>query len=259
MILSKSDTVLGSKFSQDSLDGLSQRLTTGVSCGIQPFIFYFTPQTLNFIQLRTVSRQKKNRQACLLPPLKTSLESLRAMHGCIVHYQNCRSAPTNYPLIDAANHKLTSYTNWAGKTHQMASLIDPSQSIDSAAGLTRPLQGMACRFPTLGNNGYQTETRFMAIKQINMALNWQGLQVDQAVEFVPIVSWSQQLYTPSDALPAPATLFKKRWSVLWLNSRLSSWRKTCRAAFNCWAWALTCWLTKAASAEVRMGLRPWPG
>lgn len=69
---------------------------------------------------------------------------------------------------------------------------------------------------------YKREEKVICTANANSSFNWlkairQSLQVDQTFEFVHIVSRSQQLFVPSDALSAPATLSKKRWRVLWLS------------------------------------------
>lgn len=247
------------KLGQDGLDRLSQQLITGVSGCIQPLILHLSPQAFCFVQVWTVSWQEKHIQACLLPAFKTSLKCLRTMHRSIVQHQHRRAVQATYPLINTANHKPTVNTHLASKTDQTTGLIKPGQHVESAAGLTGPFQRMACPLPAIRHDGHQTEPRFIALEQVDPAFSGQGLQISQALQFVHIISGSKQSYAPSDTLPAPATLFKKRWSVLWLNSRFNSWRRACRAVFNGWTWALTCWLIRASSAGVRMGLRPWPG
>ncbi len=181
------------------------------------------------------------------------------MNGRIIQDRHRLARQTAHPCIDTLDDKRTVDALGTTKTHQLAPFAQPGQHVQARAVLARTLQRVLGLLPAVRHHRQQAEARFVTVEHLNQPFALKGLQVRQQLDALIVIGGTKAAGTASDALVSPTMLFKKRWRVLWLNSRCSSWRRAVRAAFNCWALAATCWLTSASSAGVRMAFRPRPG
>lgn len=200
---SKPDTKGLAKVDQNMLHGRFQRFVGGVGRRLQPLILDLAapadrPQGLNLVQMRTVSRQKEHVQALALPLGYASGECFGAapadrVNRGVVQHQNGGLDQTPGPLVNTINDKLTVNTLLGGETDQVSSLIEPGQHVEPGTIPTRTLRHQASHLPTVGHYRQETKARLITVKQIDMALHGQRLQVCQAAKLVGIVSRSKQL------------------------------------------------------------------
>lgn len=258
--MGKIDIEFRTKSSQSTIGCVKQGVCGRIIHRSEPFALEYSPQSLSYIQMRTVRWKKEDEQASLFPYRAKFLHELTPVYAGIVKHHKCIPADTHRQSVKKVRDSVSRHVLGCGEPIISVVSVNHTENIEPEASFRWDIYILSTELPAIRYITFCTDVAFISVVKINGAGNSLLFEFLQLLGLIRIeLRRGLTLGTFPYTSISRANADKKALKVL---SPASLPDACCHASFAfitlCLSFSMAL-RTASSSEQSMMGLRPRPG
>lgn len=157
----------GSKRSQSSIGCIKQGVCGSIIHRSDPFALEDSPQSLCYIEMRTVWRKKEDEQATFLPYWPQFSHKLASVHAGIVKHNKCILADIQRQSVKEICDFVGSHILRCGEAVIPVVPVNHAEEIESESSFRRNMHILIAELPAIGHISFGADMAFISVIEVN--------------------------------------------------------------------------------------------